>query len=112
MPLFDYRCRGCGRLTELFVRAGRERPPGVTCVHCGSEETAHVVSRFSVVMARSPKYTESFRERAAGFLKSRPGAGEIFARGGESEEAKVYRLTEQIGERVDAALERAMPPEV
>jgi hypothetical protein len=63
------------------------------------------VSRFSFKAERHAKYSEAFREQAAPYLRSRPEARELLAEGGESEEAKLFKLTEQIGERVDSMLE-------
>jgi hypothetical protein len=64
-----------------------------------------LVSRFSFKPARAEKYNDEFREKTLPFLKSRAGAAELFAEGGESDESKAFALTERIGERVDAALE-------
>jgi putative FmdB family regulatory protein len=103
VPLFDYSCRRCAALTEVLLRSGAIDAP-VVCSHCGSNETVRAVSRFSFKSRRRDMYSEGFREKAAPFLKSRPGAAGLFAQGGESEEAKVYRLTEQIGRQVDGVL--------
>ena len=103
MPLFDYRCSRCGTVTEVFLR-NREAP--AQCGACGSNETVRLISAFTVKVARAAKYTAEFRERTLPFLKSQPGGGGYFASGGESEEAKAYRLTEKIGAKVDAALEQ------
>jgi len=105
VPLFEYRCRQCGGVSEVFVRGAGMGTHAVRCLRCGSVETARVVSRFSFKSARPEKYSESFREQAAPFLMSRPGAREFFGEGGESQEAKLYALTEQIGERVDGVLQ-------
>jgi putative FmdB family regulatory protein len=104
MPLFDYRCRGCGCVTEVFIK-GIGDQPGVPCGRCASTDTVRLVSRFTFRASRADKYSEEWREKAMPFLKSRPGAAELLAEGGESEEAKAYALTEKIGERVDSALE-------
>ena len=100
MPLFDYRCNACQAVTEMFLRAG-EQP---RCQRCGGNELTRMVSRFSFKAARTPKYSDDFRQRAMPFLKGQ--APELFETGGESEEATAYRLSEQIGERVDRALEQ------
>lgn len=104
MPLFDYRCRRCGRVTEVLIRARQPELP-VAC-GCGSADTVRLVSRFSLGGRRPAKYSEEFRERTLPFLKSRPGAAELLADAGGSEEAAAFDLTERIGERVDAALDQ------
>jgi putative FmdB family regulatory protein len=51
MPIYEYTCKACKRLTSAFVRASsreassREAPP--PCQHCGGK-TARVLSRFAV----------------------------------------------------------------
>jgi hypothetical protein len=92
-------------MTEVLVRHGGRKPDAMRCPRCGDGELTRAVSRFSFKSGRRPLYSESFRERAAPFLKSRPGAGEFFAEGRESDEAKIHALTERIGERIDTAIE-------
>src|SRR5579883_3085523 len=101
MPLFEYRCNACGARSELLVAAHT----AVACPRCGSSDLAKLVSRFTFKAAQAAKYSEDFREKALPFLRSRPGAAELLSEGGESEEARAFHLTEQIGARVDAALE-------
>ena len=47
MPIYDYRCGGCGRRLSLLFRtfAAAEQ---ATCPHCQSTELARLVTRFSV----------------------------------------------------------------
>ena len=105
MPLFEYGCRQCGAVTEVFVR-GHSAPPSSTCERCASSDTVRLVSRFIFRAAHDAKYDETFRERMLPFLKTQPGAREALAEGSGSEEARAFELTEQIGERVDRTLER------
>jgi putative FmdB family regulatory protein len=46
MPIYEYTCRACKRLTSSFVRnpADETAPP---CQHCGGK-TARALSRFAV----------------------------------------------------------------
>ena len=45
MPIYEYRCRTCGRLTSKFVRnIADEAAPA--CQHCGGR-TARALSRFA-----------------------------------------------------------------
>lgn len=41
MPLYDYRCRGCGALSELLVRSTEFY---VKCPECGSDDMERLVS--------------------------------------------------------------------
>jgi putative FmdB family regulatory protein len=43
MPLFDFKCRGCGREFEALVRTGQS----ATC-SCGSSDLEQLLSGFSV----------------------------------------------------------------
>jgi putative FmdB family regulatory protein len=46
MPIYEYKCTACGRLTSVFVRStAAEKPPA--CAHCGSR-TARALSRFAL----------------------------------------------------------------
>jgi len=45
MPIYEYKCRDCSRLTSQFVRnTSNEVPPA--CQHCGGK-TARALSRFA-----------------------------------------------------------------
>lgn len=44
MPLFEYRCGACSRLTELLVRSGGA-PTKPECAHCGSRRMSRELSR-------------------------------------------------------------------
>lgn len=46
MPIYEYACAACKRITSGFVRGGAEpKPP--RCQHCGGE-TRRALSRFAV----------------------------------------------------------------
>ena len=44
MPLYEYRCAGCGRLFERLVRSWNE---AVDCPSCASREVEKQVSTFA-----------------------------------------------------------------
>jgi len=44
MPLYDYRCRGCGGEFERLVRLGE----AVACPSCGSSEVDRLLSTFAL----------------------------------------------------------------
>ena len=47
MPVYEYRCRDCGRVREVFQRsAGTD---SLTCPDCGSERLERLLSTFTVV---------------------------------------------------------------
>ena len=46
MPIYEYRCADCGRLTSVFVKsAGAEQEPA--CTHCGGKKLERAFSRFA-----------------------------------------------------------------
>jgi putative FmdB family regulatory protein len=69
MPIYEYKCKSCGRITSEFVRnADNEKPPA--CQHCGAK-TARALSRFAVGRSASqvreefgsaPRSIEDYRD--------------------------------------------------
>lgn len=49
MPLFDFRCRGCGREFEALVRASDQTPP--ECPDCRDRDLEQLRSTFAVSSA-------------------------------------------------------------
>lgn len=52
MPIYEFRCEDCGRITSHFSRkadAGLSAP----CEHCGSAETRRLVSSFARTLSRA-----------------------------------------------------------
>lgn len=46
MPIFEYRCRGCGvRYEALVTGAGQASP---ACPRCGAEDVERLLSAFAV----------------------------------------------------------------
>jgi len=41
VPIYDFRCRQCGRVTEIFVRSADQ---AVSCPHCGGNSMERLVS--------------------------------------------------------------------
>ena len=44
MPIYEYRCRECGEITEALVRMGSKAK--VTCANCGSRNVERKFSTF------------------------------------------------------------------
>jgi putative FmdB family regulatory protein len=49
MPLYDFRCRGCGHEFEALVRAADPTPP--ECPGCHGRELEQLLSTFAVSSA-------------------------------------------------------------
>jgi len=66
MPIYEYRCAACGRVTEAFHRdLAKAKPPA--CEHCGSRKTSRAISRFA-----TPKTEAQVLEQ---YGTPEPGAG-------------------------------------
>lgn len=46
MPIYEFRCQDCGRLTSVFTRA-MTATVEARCSHCGSPRLEKAVSRFA-----------------------------------------------------------------
>jgi len=51
MPLYEFKCRACGRRFEALVRIGRENE--VCCAGCGGRDVRKLVSAFGIGGAAS-----------------------------------------------------------
>jgi putative FmdB family regulatory protein len=45
MPIYEYRCKQCGKVSEKFVRASQEEE-SLSCAFCGHEELERQFSCF------------------------------------------------------------------
>ena len=54
MPIYDYRCRDCGRRISLLFQtyAAAEK---AACPHCGSRELSRLVTRFAVMKSEDSR---------------------------------------------------------
>lgn len=48
MPIYEYRCSDCHRITNVFVRSVSSAVPAVACEHCGSSNIARAMSKFGI----------------------------------------------------------------
>lgn len=53
MPIFDYRCRECGSLYDIFHKV-REVTEDVICPSCGSHQYKKLMSAPFVAVGSSP----------------------------------------------------------
>jgi putative FmdB family regulatory protein len=58
MPIYEYLCEACGRLTEVMQKV-TDRPPG-KCPECGSKKMAKVVSRTSFQLKGGGWYSDLY----------------------------------------------------
>ena len=46
MPIYEFKCAECGRLTSVFTRSVSS-PVDAKCKHCGSKKLERALSRFA-----------------------------------------------------------------
>ena len=109
MPLFEFRCTKCAGITEALIRRGESDDQGVTCAHCGSVATTKLISLVGFRVARRAKYSDEFLDKARPFLKRQRETAKYFTEGKGSDDAKTFKLAEQIGERIDRTLASQLP---
>ena len=107
MPIYEFKCQDCGRLTSIFVRSvGADYE--AACRHCGGGNLSRAISGFayhkseSTILAEygaEPKRPEDYRDpRQIGRWVERR-----FKEMGEE-------LPDQTRKMIDAAREGEMPP--
>ena len=51
MPIYEYRCELCGRVSEHLMGVGEGEP--IRCRHCGSEKVIRILSAASYTLRAS-----------------------------------------------------------
>ena len=54
MPIYEYRCNGCGRRVSVFLRSIQSGAV-TACPHCGSGDLARLISRVAVVRSEESR---------------------------------------------------------
>jgi putative FmdB family regulatory protein len=57
MPVYEYRCRQCGRKFSLFLRT-LDSQVTVACPRCGSSDASRLVSRVAVMKSEESRLEE------------------------------------------------------
>ena len=53
MPIYDYKCQQCGKVSEVLVRNTED--PAVKCSHCGSQKMDKLISASYMIKMAAPK---------------------------------------------------------
>lgn len=109
MPLFEFLCEKCHAITEVLWQGAGSESRAVSCAQCGSRAVSKVISKVSFKVAKPAKYSEAFLHKARPFLRAQKETAQYFAEGNGSEDARTFRLAEQIGERIDRTLAAKLP---
>jgi putative FmdB family regulatory protein len=77
LPIYEYRCRKCGAVSEYLEKQGEWCLFPRKCKQCGRRRTQKVVSSFSSTVRRSRTETLNELKHFANvnFLPRQPGAG-------------------------------------
>ncbi|MCX6354669.1 MAG: zinc ribbon domain-containing protein [Candidatus Aureabacteria bacterium] len=99
MPIYEYQCRRCGKLTSLMEKAGRWSFWGRKCSFCGSRRLNKIYSTFSTSRKQSMSdlMGEMRRLGPVNFVPSPPRpmgpppGGCPYAKEGKSSQAKAEK---------------------
>jgi putative FmdB family regulatory protein len=80
VPIYEFNCAKCGKLTEVVQRVGQRPPP---CPHCGSKRMTRAVSRTSFHLKGGGWYADLY-------ATPRPGADKP---GGAEKAGEVEKVT-------------------
>jgi putative FmdB family regulatory protein len=77
VPIYEFNCAKCGKLTEVVQRVGQRPPP---CPHCGSKRMTRAVSRTSFRLKGGGWYADLYATPRPGADKAggadKPGGAE------------------------------------
>lgn len=57
MPLYEYACSACKRISTILVRKKQEEE-SLRCRHCGSDQLDRILSRFAVHKTEATRLSE------------------------------------------------------
>lgn len=115
MPIYEYRCRDCDTVTNVFFRSVSAAEADAACGRCGSSATERLISRTFVVKGTASRIDEYDANRALGSLNGMDSGS--FARWarrmsselGESAGGERFRDLAERAEAGDDPVERVDP---
>ncbi|MBD47927.1 MAG: hypothetical protein CL891_02370 [Dehalococcoidia bacterium] len=110
MPLYEYGCYNCDKISEKLVRLTKPASE-TTCDHCNSTDVVKLVSKVNFKVQTKAKYDDDFLGKALPAMRKKKETAQFFAEGpkGMSDDAKMSELGEKIGGQVDKMIERSLP---
>jgi putative FmdB family regulatory protein len=101
VPIYEFVCKSCGRLTEVMQRLND--PPPAACPECGAGPLARMVSRTSFQLKGGGWYSDLY-----GSPKEKPKPPATSAPGGETKAGG--EAAKKDGGAAPAAAPAASPP--
>lgn len=100
MPIYEYKCADCGKVTSVFLR-GFAVVASPSCARCGGSSLRKLISRFSVVKSEESRLDDLADPSAFGDLdENDPRSVARWARKMGSE------MGEDLGEDFDEMIDR------
>ena len=70
MPIYEFRCLGCGHVFELLKLKKESEEAIMRCTKCGSEEVERILSTVSAVISSGKKSTYTTKNCGSGSCAS------------------------------------------
>jgi putative FmdB family regulatory protein len=70
MPIYEFRCLGCGHVFELLKLKKESEEAIMRCPKCGSEEAERILSTVSAVISSGKKSTYTTKKCGSGSCSS------------------------------------------
>jgi putative FmdB family regulatory protein len=70
VPIYEYRCNGCGRRVSVFQRSIQSQSVAA-CPRCGSRDLARLISRVAVVRSEEGRLEDMASDAALADLDER-----------------------------------------
>jgi len=108
MPIYEYRCSGCGGRTTVLVRRYNDLPKPV-CAKCGSGEMVRLMSSFAYHRSQASRLEDfdTSKPRGEDFYRDSRNIG-LWAKKRARELGVDSETARQLDEVVDRAAEKAL----
>ena len=70
MPIYEFRCLGCGHVFELLKLKKESEEASMKCPQCKSEEVERILSVVSSVVSSGKKSTQTVKNCSSGSCTS------------------------------------------
>ncbi|MBI2165539.1 MAG: zinc ribbon domain-containing protein [Chloroflexi bacterium] len=111
MPIYEYRCNGCGALCSFFIRS-MSQPLDPVCQRCGSPDLRRAISRFAYHKTLQQVHEESGPPPERSSLDYYKDPRNIGRHVEESFKKWDVDVPKPIRETIDAAREGVVPEEL